>query len=77
MLAAAALPNRYDESHRIVEEKRKGTNKWTVPVGGGAGRIIRIGGKLPIKLSAGLFYNVVQPTVGGRWALNTDLTLIF
>jgi hypothetical protein len=41
------------------------------------GRIIRIGGKLPIKLSAGLFYNVVQPTYSGRWVLNTNLTLIF
>jgi hypothetical protein len=31
----------------------------------GRGRIIRIGGKLPIKLSAGLFYNVVhRPTAG-------------
>jgi hypothetical protein len=47
-----------------------------VPVGGGAGRIIRIG-KLPIKLDAGLFYNVVQPISGGRWVLNSDLTLIF
>jgi hypothetical protein len=37
----------------------KGT-EWTVPLGGGVGRIIRLGGKLPIKLSAGLFYNVVQ-----------------
>jgi hypothetical protein len=32
--------------------------------------IIRIGGKLPIKLSAGLFYNIVQPANGGRWVLN-------
>ena len=48
-----------------------------MPLGGGAGRIIRIGGKLPIKLSAGLFFNVVQPANGDRWVLNTDLTLIF
>ncbi len=49
--------------------------KWTVPIGAGAGRIIRVG-KLPIKLSAGLFYNVVLPVPGGRWVLNTDLALI-
>ena len=42
----------------------------------GAGRIVRVG-KLPIKLNAGLFYNVVQPTYGGRWVLNAQLTLIF
>ena len=41
-------------------------------IGGGAGRIVRLG-----ELSARLFYNVVQPTVGGRWVLTTDLTLIF
>jgi hypothetical protein len=40
------------------------------------GRIVRVGGKLPIKLSAGLFYNVVRPTVGGRWGLKADLKLI-
>jgi hypothetical protein len=48
-----------------------------VPLGGGAGRLVRIGGKLPIKLSAGLFYNVVQPTNGGRWVSNANVTLIF
>lgn len=50
--------------------------KWTVPFGGGVGRIVRIG-KLPIKLEAGLFYNIVQPISGGRWVLNTELALIF
>lgn len=67
----------YTDPNIVVNWQARGTNKWTVPVGGGAGRIIRIGGKLPIKLSAGLFYNVVQPASGGRWVLNTDLTLIF
>jgi hypothetical protein len=54
----------------------KGT-KWTVPVGGGFSKIIKVGGKLPVKLEAGLFYNVVQPTYGGRWVLNTELAIIF
>ena len=66
----------YSDPNIVANWQARGT-KWTVPLGGGAGRIIRVGGKLPIKLSAGLFYNVVQPTVGGRWVLNTDLTLIF
>jgi hypothetical protein len=65
----------YSDPNIIANWQAKGT-KWTVPVGGGAGRIIRIG-KLPIKLDAGLFYNVVQPISGGRWVLNSDLTLIF
>ena len=60
----------------IVANWQARRTKWTVPLGGGVGRIVRIG-KLPIKLSAGLFYNIIQPAPGGRWVLNTDLTFIF
>jgi hypothetical protein len=66
----------YSDPNITADWQTRGT-KWTVPVGGGAGRLIRIGGKLPIKLEAGVFYNVVQPAAGGRWVLNTQLTLIF
>lgn len=67
----------YSDPNIVANWQARWTNKWTAPIGGGAGRIIRLDGKLPIKLSAGVFYNVVQPTSGGRWVLNTDLTLIF
>jgi hypothetical protein len=66
----------YSDPNIVANWQARGT-KWTVPLGGGAGRLIRVGGKLPVKLSAGLFYNVVQPTYGGRWVLNADVTLIF
>ena len=65
----------YTNPNIVANWQTKGT-KWTVPLGGGVGRIVHVG-KLPIKLTAGLFYNVVQPVYGGRWVLNTDLTLIF
>ena len=65
----------YSDPNIVANWQAKGI-KWTVPLGGGTGRIVHIG-KLPIKLSAGLFYNVVQPISGGRWVLNTQLTLIF
>ena len=42
---------------------------WTVPVGGSVGRIIRLGGKLPVKLSLGAYYNVVTPEYGARWTI--------
>jgi hypothetical protein len=54
----------------------KGT-KWTVPVGGGVGKLMKLEGKLPIKLEVGLFYNVVKPTDTGHWFLNTSLSIIF
>ncbi len=50
--------------------------KWTVPIGGGGGRVFKIGA-LPVDLSIGAYYNVVKPGVAGRWQLNTSLTLVF
>jgi hypothetical protein len=51
--------------------------KWTVPVGGVVGRIIKLGGKLPVKLEAGAYYNVVTPQFGARWQLVTEVAVIF
>ena len=51
--------------------------KWTVPVGGVAGRIIKLGGKLPVKLEAGAYYNIVTPQFGARWQLLTEVAVIF
>jgi hypothetical protein len=50
--------------------------KWTVPIGGGAGRVFRVG-KLPINLSLSAYYNVVRPDFGARWQLRSQVTLIF
>jgi hypothetical protein len=66
----------YSDPNILANWKAQGT-KWTLPLGGGIAKITKIGGKLPIKLAAGVFYNVVQPTYGGRWVLNTELAIIF
>jgi len=50
--------------------------KWTVPIGGGAGRVIRIG-KLPVNMSLQAYYNVVKPQFGADWQLRAQVTLIF
>ena len=51
--------------------------KWTVPFGGGAGRVIRIG-RLPVNLSAQIFYNGVEaPDVVGDWSLRLQAQLLF
>src|SRR5271157_4517771 len=50
------------------------------PVNGlvwGVGRVIKIGGKLPINLSFGAHYNAVRPQYGATWQLHTQLTVIF
>ena len=51
--------------------------KWTVPVGAVAGRIIKLGGKLPVKLSFGGYYNVVTPQYGARWQIQSVVAVIF
>ena len=51
--------------------------KWTVPVGLVGGRIIKLGGKLPVKLSLGGYYNVVSPQYGAKWTIQTVVAVIF
>ncbi len=54
-----------------------GNNAWTLPLGGQGGRIIKLGGKLPVNLSAGAYYNALRPQYGSTWQLRTEITLIF
>jgi len=52
-------------------------NMWTVPVGGGVGKIIKIG-KLPLNLQLAAYYNVVTPKdLGADWQLRFQLQLLF
>lgn len=53
-------------------------NVWTVPVGGGFGRLIRIG-KLPVNLQAQAYYNVVKPDddPAADWTLRLQIQFLF
>jgi hypothetical protein len=42
-------------------------NTWTVPVGGGVGKVFRIG-KLPFNVNVAAYSNVVRPDPGPDWA---------
>jgi hypothetical protein len=59
-------------------EAEGGDNKWTVPVGGGLGRLIRLD-RLPINLQAQAFYNVVKPEDDptADWTLRLQVQLLF
>lgn len=50
-------------------------NKWTVPVGGGAGKVFRIG-KLPFNANVGYFANVVRPDPGPDWTIRLQIALL-
>jgi hypothetical protein len=54
-----------------------GGTKWTLPVGAQGGRLIKIGGKLPVNLLIGAYYNAVRPQFGADWQLRTQIAIIF
>jgi len=41
--------------------------KWIIPVGAGGGKLVFLGGKLPLNLQTQLYYNVVRPDFGPEW----------
>ncbi|MFO1027556.1 MAG: hypothetical protein U1E70_20455 [Acetobacteraceae bacterium] len=54
-----------------------GNNAWTLPLGGQVGRLIKLGGKVPVALILGAYYNVLRPAYGATWQMRTQITLIF
>ena len=50
--------------------------RWTVPVGGGIGRLMRFG-KLPVNLQLQSFYNVVHPDFGPEWSVRFQIQFLF
>jgi len=50
--------------------------QWTVPVGGGIGRIFKLGDQ-PVTASIAGYYNVERPTGTATWQLRTFLSLLF
>jgi hypothetical protein len=51
-------------------------NTWTVPFGGGVGKIFRIG-KQPLNAQVSAYYNVEAPASGADWQLRLQLQLLF
>ncbi len=51
-------------------------NKWTVPFGGGVGRVFRIGTQA-MNTNLGAYYNVERPTFGPDWQVRFQLTFLF
>jgi hypothetical protein len=52
------------------------SDRWTVPVGGGFGRVFAIGGQ-PVNITAQSYYNVTKPDNGADWTLRLQLQLLF
>ena len=53
-----------------------GQEKWTVPVGGGIGRIFKLGDQ-PVSAYISGYYNVVRPIGAPNWQWRAELSLLF
>jgi hypothetical protein len=51
-------------------------NRWTIPVGGGIGKIFKIG-KQPVNGQVSAYYNVEKPKFGADWQLRLQLQFLF
>ena len=53
-----------------------GSNRWTVPIGGGVGRVMKFG-RQPVNLSMQAYKNIEAPDSGADWQLRLQLQLLF
>jgi len=56
--------------------KASAGNVWTVPFGGGVGRIMKLGFQ-PVNLTAQLYGNAVHPSGTSPWGLRLQVVLLF
>lgn len=54
-----------------------GNHAWILPLGGGFGRVVRIGGKLPVNFGLSAYANVLRPEYGSTWQLRAQVTFVF
>ncbi len=59
-----------------VDWKADGGQRWTVPIGGGVGKIFHFG-KLPVNTQVGAYYNVVRPDYAPNWQIRAQVQLMF
>ncbi len=59
-----------------VDWKASSSQQWTVPIGGGVGKIFHLD-KLPINTQLSAYYNVVKPDFGANWQIRAQVQLMF
>jgi hypothetical protein len=59
-----------------VQWEAESGQKWTVPLGGGVGKIFHFGA-LPLNTQLSAYYNVVHPDSGPRWQLRAQVQFMF
>jgi len=59
-----------------VAWKADSGQQWTVPLGGGVGKIFHLG-KLPVNTQLSAYYNVVHPDFGANWQIRAQVQFMF
>lgn len=59
-----------------INWKASDSQRFTVPMGGGIGKIFKFG-KLPVNAQVGAYYNVVRPDFAPNWQIRLQAQLIF
>ncbi|GMR18435.1 MAG: hypothetical protein BMS9Abin33_0847 [Gammaproteobacteria bacterium] len=52
-------------------------NRWTVPLGGGVGRLFKLGGKKAVAIDVGAYYNVEVPRFANNWYSQVLVNFLF
>ena len=58
-----------------VEWDAPSSQRWTVPLGGGVGKIFHLD-KLPVNTQISAYYNVVRPDFGPNWQIRAQVQLM-
>ncbi len=56
--------------------KADSDDTWTVPAGGGFGKVFRIGNQ-PMNAQVQAFYNIEHPQYGPEWSLRLQIQFLF
>ncbi len=60
----------------ITANWQTNSDQWTVPLGGGGGRVFNIGSQ-PVNVSLQAYWNVIKPEGAADWTLRAQMTLLF
>ena len=52
-------------------------NRWTVPLGGGIGRLFKLKGKKAVAVDVGAYYNVETPKFANNWYSQILVNFLF
>src|SRR5215813_961546 len=59
-----------------VDWKANGGQRWTIPLGGGIGKIFHFD-KLPVNTQISAYYNFIRPDFAANWQIRAQVQLLF